>query len=326
MAKTWDVIVIGAGPAGLTAATYLTRGGLSTLVLKDREGSNLEKVPIIGNWFAMPNGTTGPKLLKLGEQQAKKYGATIKQEEVLRCKDCSLDGAALRSRAGKGKDKSKKPRSQFMVQTMRGNYDCNAIVVAVGMQIKSAGITSEFKYFGRGVAVCVACDGPFFKRKKVMVIGAGNLAANEALELLAHTSNITVNINGGKNLIEKSMLAKLKKNKIALVDKKVAAVRGNGWVKELEFMDGSLEPIEGLFLATGTASAVDFAKSMGLLMRGNALEVDKHGRTSVEGVWAAGDVTGPPRQIGKSVGDGVRAAIDIIEKVRGGSYVDHRED
>ncbi|MFO0704653.1 MAG: NAD(P)/FAD-dependent oxidoreductase [Candidatus Andersenbacteria bacterium] len=319
MANVFDVIVIGAGPAGLTAATYLARAGLSTLVFKDNEGSNLEKVPIIGNWFATPETISGPTLLRRGEKQTRKYGAVIKQEEVLRCQDCSLEPTAT-------KKKSSKSQAQFMVKTMRGEYEAKALVIAAGMQIKSAGITNEFKYFGRGVAVCVACDGPFFKNKTVMVIGAGNLAANEALELLAHTKTITVNLNGATNEIDKVMRTKLKKNHIAVLDKKIAAVHGNGWISELEYMDHTRQPIQGLFLATGTASAVDFAKSMGLLMRGNALEVDKSCRTSLLGVWAAGDVTGPPRQVGKSVGDGVRAAIDIIEHMRGGSYVDHRED
>jgi|GEM_PF-1734003 len=318
MAKAWDAIIIGAGPAGLTAATYLTRAGLSTLVFKDKEGSNLEKVPIIGNWFATPGGTTGPKLLKLGEKQALKYGAKIKKEEVLKCQDCSLMGR-------KGK-KLKKGEPRFMVRTDRGEYDTDHIVIAVGMQIKSAGITNEFKFIGKGVAVCVACDGPFFKNKKVVIVGAGNLAANEALELFAHTKHVTINCNGEASTMETGMRAKLKKAGIPIVNKKIAAAHGDQWVTGVEYMDGSKEELQGIFLATGTASAVDFAKSMGLLMRGNSLEVDRRCRTSVSGVWAAGDVTGSPRQIGKAVGEGVSAAIDIIEQVRGGSYVDHRED
>ncbi len=319
MAKPWDVIIIGAGPAGLTAATYAVRAGLSALVFKDKEGSNLEKVPIIGNWFAAPGGTTGPKLLRAGEKQALKYGAKLKQEEVIKCQDCSLMTKAEKKRAKVGEAK-------FIVQTQRQTYGTNAIVIAVGMQIKSAGITNEFTFFGKGVAVCVACDGPFFKGKKVMIVGAGNLAANEALELLAHTTDVIVNTNGAESVMDAGMAAKLKKTGVAVMNKKVARVSGKQWVEQVEFMDGTSEKFGGVFLATGTASAIDFAKSMGLLMRGNALEVDKHGRTSVEGVWAAGDVTGSPRQIGKAVGEGVSAAIDIIEKVQGGSYVDHRED
>ena len=319
MAKTWDAIVIGAGPAGLTAATYLSRAGLSVIVFKDKEGSNLLKVPMIGNWFAAPAGTTGPKLLRLGEQQARKYGTRIVVEEVVKCRDCSLMSAADKKKHGVGK-------ARFMIVTEKSSYLTNAMIIAVGMQIKSAGITNEFKYIGKGVAVCVACDGPFFKNKKVMIVGAGNLAASEALELLAHTSRVQINTNGALPLIEAGLKRKLKKAGVALVNKKVAAVTGAKWVEQVEFMDGTHERIQGLFLATGTASAVDFAKSMGLLMRDNSLEVDKFGRTSVAGVWAAGDVIGPPRQIGKSVGDGVRAAIDVIEQARGGSYVDHRED
>ena len=227
---------------------------------------------------------------------------------------------------GRKGTKLKKGEPKFMVKTDRGKYDTNHIIVAVGMQIKSAGITNEFKFIGKGVAVCVACDGPFFKNKKVVVVGAGNLAANEALELLAHTKRVVVNINGAPNTMEAGMRRELKAKKIQVIDKRIAIARGEQWVTSVEYMDGSSEEMQGIFLATGTASAVDFAKSMGLLMRGNSLEVDRHCRTSVAGVWAAGDVTGSPRQIGKAVGEGVSAAIDIIEQVRGGSYVDHRED
>lgn len=319
MAKVFDVIVVGAGPAGLSAATYIARAQLSVLVFKDEEDSNLQKVPFIGNMFGFPKGISGSKILQLGEQHVKKYKTQIKAEEVVRCRDLSLEAATSPLR-------KKFPKAKFVVTTMKGDYACNAVVIAVGMQIKSAGITNEFKFLGKGVAVCVACDGPFFKNKKVMVVGNGSLAASEAIELATYTKEIAVNTNGLKSTMDKRALAKLKKLRIPVINKKVASVDGERWVTQVTFMDNTTQALRGLFLATGTASAIDFAKSMGLLMRANALEVDKNLRTSVAGVWAAGDVTGPPRQIGKSVGEGVRAAIDIIEVARGGTYVDHRED
>lgn len=314
MPKLLDVIVIGAGPAGLTAATYLARANMSVVVFKDKEGSNLLKVPFIGNWFAAPKGVSGPELLKQGELQARKYKVAIKQEEVVKCRDLSLDG------------KVKEGGAHFEVTTQKGVYQSKAVIIAVGMQIKSAGITNEFKLIGKGVAVCVSCDGPFFKNKKVTVVGSGNLAASEALDLLTYTKQVVINLNGAKSRIAPEMKSKLVKAKVPIIDKKIAAAIGDKWLTEIEFMEGGREKMAGLFLATGTASATDFAKSMGLLMRGNALEVDADRKTSVEGVWAAGDVVGPPRQIGKSVGDGVQAAINIIESMRGGAYVDHRED
>lgn len=317
MPKILDSIIVGAGPAGLTAALYLARAGLSVAVFKDKEGSNLLKVPRIANLYGFPGGVSGAELISLGERHAKKYGAQILSEEVVSCRDCSLMGAA---------ERKKYKGANFLVKTQKALYPTRTVVIASGMQIRSGGIENEFKYFGKGVAVCVACDGPFFKKKKVMVIGAGNLAANEALELAPFTKDIVINTHGVNSKIDPRLLQLLKVEKIPIINSKVAAVLGNEWLEWVEYMDGSREKFEGVFLAMGTASAIDFARSLGLEMEANAIKVNHLGRTNVENVWAAGDVTGAPRQIGKSIGDGVRVGIDMIERIRGGAYVDHRED
>jgi len=319
MPKPWDVVVVGAGPAGLTAALYCARAELRTLVLRDREESNLARIPRIANLYGFPDGVSGPKLLSLGERHAKKYGAAIKTEEVIKCADCELVPKADAAR-------KRFPAAKFLVHSTEEVYGTRAIIVAAGIQIRSGGIENEFALFGKGVAVCVACDGPFFKKKKVMVVGAGNLAASEALDLQVHTKDVTVNLNGEKSAIDPDWQRKLERAGVTVVSRKVARAVGRQWLESVEFMDGSREPVQGLFLAIGTASAIDFARSLGLEMEGQSIKVDRRMRTNLAGVWAAGDVTGPPRQVGKSVGDGVRAAIDVVEVLRGGTYVDHRED
>ena len=319
MSKIWDVIVVGAGPAGLTVALYCARANLRTLILRDKEGSNLKRVPKLANLFGFPGGVSGPEILLLAERHAKKYGAILQPEEVIKCQDCELVPKSDAAR-------KKFPKAKFLVHTQADVYGARAIVIAAGIQIRSAGIQNEFALLGKGVAVCVACDGPFYKRKKVMVVGGGNLAASEALDLLAHTNDVTVNINGGQQTMDGSWERKLKRAGIAVINKKVMRAVGTKWLEAVEYADDSHEPVAGLFLALGTASALDFARSLGLEMEGQSLKVDSRGRTNLAGVWAAGDVTGPPRQVGKSVGDGVRAAIDLIEHLRGGTYVDHRED
>lgn len=310
---------MGAGPAGLTAGLYTARANLRTLILRDREGSNLARVPRIANLFGFPGGVSGPTLLRTGERHATRYGAAIQTEEVIKCVDCSLlparDGARRRFK-----------NARFLVHTDRAVYGTRALIVAAGIQIRSGGIAREFEMFGKGVAVCVACDGPFYKKKKVVVVGGGNLAASEALDLLAHTRDVRVNTNGERPTMDASWRRKLDRAGVAVVSKKIVRVAGTRWMTDVEYADGSSDPMAGLFLAIGTASAVDFARSLGLTMAGQSIEVDRRMRTNLEGVWAAGDVTGPPRQVGKSVGDGVRAAIDCVEYLRGGTYVDHRED
>lgn len=319
MPKLHDVVVVGAGPAGLTAALYCARANLRTLVLRDREGSNLVRVPRIANLFGFPGGVAGPTLLRTGERHAAKYGADLRTEEVLKCLDCSL----LPVRTA---DRRRFPKANFLVHTDTAVYGTRALIIAAGIQIRSGGIEREFAMFGKGVAVCVACDGPFFKGKKVVVVGGGNLAASEALDLLAHTKDVRVNTNGARPTMSAAWRRKLDRAGVAVISKKIARVAGTRWMTDVEYADGSRDPMAGLFLAIGTASALDFARSLGLEMVGQSIEVDRRMRTNLAGVWAAGDVTGPPRQVGKSVGDGVRAAIDCIEHLRGGTYVDHRED
>jgi thioredoxin reductase (NADPH) len=318
MATSFDVIVVGTGPAGLTVALYAARANLKVLALCDPEGSNLERVPRIANLFGFPDGVSGKKLLRLAERHATRFGATLKKEEVLRCRDCSMEKAGSLSR-------KKFPKAKFTVQTTRAMYGARALVIAAGMQIHSGGIKNEFAFFGKGIGVCVACDGPFYKKKKVMVVGNGNLAASEALELNTFTKEIVVNTHGLKSKIDPSWQRRLAQARIPIINQRVAAVHGSKWLDRVELTSGAQESYQGVFLALGTASAVDFARSLGLVMQGNAIATDPHGRTNIKGIWAAGDVTGAPRQIGKSVGDGVRTGIDLIESLRGGSYVDHRE-
>lgn len=317
--KFQDVIIVGAGPAGLTAGLYCARANLRTLVLRDREGSNLARVPHITNLFGFASGVSGPALLRLGERHAAKYGADVRTEEVLKCLECSL--LPVRDPGRK-----RYPKAKFLVHTDSEVYGARTLIVAAGIQIRSGGIEREFEMFGKGVAVCVACDGPFYKRKKVVVVGGGNLAASEALDLLAHTKDVRVNPNGDRATMSAAWRRKLDRAGVAVINKKIARVVGTRWMTDIEYVDGTREPMAGLFLAIGTASAVDFARSLGLEMIGQSIGVERRMRTNLAGVWAAGDVTGPPRQVGKSVGDGVRAAIDCIEYLRGGIYVDHRED
>lgn len=318
--KHFDVIIVGAGPAGLSAAIYTARAKLKTLVFEDRLGSNLKYAIKLTNYFGFPGGIAGKQLLNLGKKQAKKYGAQLRKEEVL----------SLRKVESLGKKhlqlKKQAEQKKFLVQTQKDYYFADHLIIATGIQIKTAGIRNENKLLGKGISTCVICDAAFFRNKKVMVVGNGDLAASEALELLNFTEKITVNLNGLKSKMSLSWKNKLVKNKINLVNRKVSQVLGTDKLEKIEYQDKEIEDYAGLFLATGTASSSDFAKSLGLESIGDAIKVDQKARTNLSGVWAAGDISGPPKQVSIAVGEGSQAAIDLIESLRGGTYLDHYEN
>jgi thioredoxin reductase (NADPH) len=299
----YDVIVIGAGPAGLTAAVFTARARLRTLVFSKPGEGMIHEAVSVGNYLGC-DGWSGERFLAAGVAQVRKYGAEVLDAEVVHAE-----------RRGE----------LFAVKTHdQREFEGKALVIATGESYVSSGVEGEKAFTGRGVAFCVACDGPLFRGKRVAVIGNGSYAAEEALELLAHTKDVAVFSNGREFELSPEFRAALERAGVPLRKEQVLAFRGEKFLQELELEGGQRLPFQGAFVALGTATAFAFAYKLGL-ERGpaNELVINRDGETNVPGVYAAGGCTGGNAQIAKSAGEGCNAAVAIIKRLTGKKfYVD----
>jgi len=287
----YDVIIIGKGPAGLSCAIYTSRANLRTLVLGMEH--YLVKTPVIENYFGFEK-ISGRELLEKGEAQAKKFGAEIKKEEVLSIK---FDG------------------KKFIVKTKKGEYSSRALVLCTGRPMKKLGIEAEEKFMGKGVHYCVHCDGPFYKGKKIIVIGSGDFAASMALELLDFTTDITIYTNSERATISNKLEAELEEKRIKVENKKIERIIGREKLEKIKTTE-SEEPVDAIFIALGCANCADFAITLGIIVENNFINVDKEMKTNFPGVFAAGDCTGGLAQISTAVGEGAIAGTSVIRFLR----------
>ncbi|MEM4263339.1 MAG: NAD(P)/FAD-dependent oxidoreductase [Candidatus Woesearchaeota archaeon] len=303
--KQYDVIIIGTGPAGLSAAIYTARAELKTLVLGKTENAQLWKAHTIENYFGIES-MHGHDMLELGVKQAEKFGAEIIEEEAVSIKP---------------KDK------KFTVKTADDKeYEAKAIILATGMPLVLSGIKNEEKFTGKGVHYCVVCDGFFYKGKKLAVIGHSNFAAEEALELLTYTKNITIISNGREFDLSPEMKKEIEKNKIKLIKDQIASFEGSKAMEKLVTTEGKELKFDGVFMGIGTASAASFAKTFGIETKGNSIVIDREGKTNVPGIYAAGTCTGAVSQVSVSVGEGCTAAMSVIKQLKDKkTYIDYGE-
>lgn len=287
----YDVIIIGKGPAGLSAAIYTIRAGLRTLVIGQAK-SSLLKADKIENYFGFEEAVSGKYLLEQGEKQAKRLGVKFDDNEVI----------ALE----KGE--------YFEVYTTGENYSCKALLMATGQQTATVKINRLTEFEGKGVSYCTTCDGFFYRGKKVGILGYKDFAIHEAMELEPLTKDITIYTNGKElELTEKfkSIATRFKLNTSVIEE-----IYGTDGVEGLIFKDNTKEALEGLFVAYDSASSLDFARKLGVITNKNAVVVDSKQRTNLEGLFAAGDCTGGFKQISTAVGQGALAARNIIDYVR----------
>lgn len=283
----YDVIIIGAGPAGLTASIYASRAGLKTLVVgRDSKMNNTHEYD---NYFGFPEGITGAELLERGQAQAAKFGAEVKSENVVA---------------------ASKKEKLFSVETDKSSYEARALVIASGAPVKMSSIKNEKDYSGKGLSYCVACDGFFFKNKRVAVIGAGDFAAHEAIELLNYTKDVVVFTQKEKLSMSADSVKKLKAKNVVIREERVDEIKGK--MVEKLVINKKEEAFGGVFVAVGLAGSSDFARKLGLTLDGNFIRVDAKMFTGVEGVFAAGDCRGGIFQTSQAVGDGATAALGVI--------------
>ncbi len=292
--RSYELLIIGQGPAGLSAAIYTSRAGISTMIA----GCDPKVAGdyAIDNYFGFPETISGKELIERGIEQARRFGAVIECTRALSI-HFEDDGA-------------------FLVKTESGEIHACAIILATGVSRKKPDIANLADYEGRGVSYCVSCDGFFFKGKKVMVAGEGVFAANQALELLSYTPHVSVCTLGKKPAISAEFSERLAAAGISVIEKKIKELRGEQGLSQVVFDDGGMMDAEGLFIAIGDASSSDFAASLGVLTKGIFIQTDEEQKTNVPGLFAAGDCTGGFLQISVAVGEGAKAARSAIEYVK----------
>jgi thioredoxin reductase (NADPH) len=299
MAKQYDVIIIGSGPAGYTAAIYASRANLSVLMFQGYQiGGQLMLTSDVENYPGYPKGILGPEMMEQFEEQAGRFGTEMIPEDVLAV------------------DFSKRP---FKLTTDSGEYLARAIIISTGASAKWLGLPSEERLQGRGVSACATCDGFFFKGKDVAVIGGGDTAMEEANFLTRYANHVTVIHRRDSLRASKIMQDRAFKNpKISFIwDTDVIDVLGDTAVtglllRNLKTGEKSELPVQGLFLAIGHQPNTDLFKGVIEMDKVGYIVPVEHTMTNIPGVFAAGDVTDHRyRQAVTAAGDGCRAAIDL---------------
>ena len=290
----YDAIIIGAGPAGITAGIYIKRAGFNVLVISKNE-SALNKANKIENYYGFEQPISGEELVKNGINQAKSLGINIVSKEVIGIK-YSEDNHYEVITANKSKDEK---------------YIAKTVLLATGANRNRPNIKGIKEYEGKGISYCAVCDALFYKNKDVAVLGNGEYAIGEIEELLPIAKSVTMLTDSKEYVENRSNNEKLKIN-----NKKIQEFRGTNQIEEIQFEDGTTEKINGIFIAQGTASSLDFAKKLGARIENNYIIVNENMETTIPNVYAAGDCTGGILQISKAVYEGTKSGLAIINKLR----------
>ena len=289
----YDSIIIGSGPAGITASLYMVRAGLKVLIISKNQ-SALEKAEKIENYYGFETPISGKELNESGIKQAKRIGVEFLEKEVISIKYFE-DGYEVVV-ANQGKDEK---------------YIAKTIVLATGTNRNRPNIKGIKEFEGRGISYCAICDAAFFRNKDVGVLGNGDYAIGEIEELLPVAKSVTMLTNGLEPIEYRS-------DNLNVNTKKIREFRGNNKIEEIEFEDNTTEEINGIFIAQGVATSVDFAKKLGAMIENNYIVVNEKMETTVPNIYACGDCTGGLLQISKAVHEGTVTGLEVIRKLKKG--------
>lgn len=284
MSNKYDIIIIGAGPAGISASLYAKRAGANVLVLYYGE-SNLDKAEKIENYYGFVDGIDGKTLYENGIEQAQNLGIEVRNEEVLHIEKVE----------------------DFTVKTTKGEYNSKSVIISTGNKKLRPNIKGVLQFEGKGISYCAICDGFFYRGKNVVVIGNGEFAVSEANDLKNIANNVKILTNG---------LEMETSSDYEIITKKIKEIHGEERVKSIEFEDGEQLEVDGIFIALGKAGGSDFAKKMGVMLEKDNIKVDENMKTNIEGLYSCGDVTGGLLQVCKAVYDGAKAGLDSAKYIR----------
>lgn len=289
------VIIIGAGPAGISAALYAARGNMDPLVINNGIGS-LEKAEKIENYYGLASPMSGQELYETGLAQARALGVRILDAQVL---------------AVEGFD-------TFLIKTTEGEFESTSLILATGSRRMAPKIPGLKEFEGKGVSYCAVCDAFFYRGKEVAVVGNGDFALHEARELQNTAASVTIYTNGKEPDFTGESPIPVNTMKIQSIEggEKVSGIRLEGEV-EAQDQEALLARADGVFVALGTAGSAEIARQMGAELdeKGN-IKVNRDMETTIPGMYAAGDCTGGLLQIAKAVHEGCVAGISAGKYVR----------
>jgi len=303
--KTYDVVIIGGGPAGLSAGVYTSRARLSSLLIEKRAvGGQIINAELVENYPGFTAGISGIDLTQAMHQQATRFGLETLAAEVT---GIEING------------------QQKIVKTSQGDFTAGAIIIAGGSERQKLGVPGEAQYTGKGVSYCATCDGAFFRDKTVAVVGGGNAAVTEALELTKFTSRIMLihrrhELRATKILQEKVM----SEPRIEILwDTVVEEILGEAFVNKIRVRNintkkESVLVVSGVFVSVGSQPATGYLKGLLTLNEVGAIVANERLETSVPGIFAAGDIrSNSIRQVIGAAGDGAVAAVNAGKYISG---------
>ena len=303
--ENWDVIIVGAGSAGLAAGIYAVRSGLKTLVLDEKfAGGTISDSPKVVNYPGFSE-ISGQELAEKMTLHCRKLGAVIHDLETVT--DMNLAG-----------DKK-------IVTTNRATYEASAVILAMGSHYKEIGAKGEKEFRGKGVSYCGVCDGPFFKGKKVLVVGGGNSACITTLYLSGLAGQVTVIHRRAAFRAEELLVSDIasKANVNVLWNTEVEEIKGDKQVRTVTLKNNvtgetSELAVDAVFVQVGEAPNSQVAKAAGLETdEVGYIKINIRQETNLAGVFAAGDITNHPvKQVGTAVGQGITAALEAYAYVR----------
>lgn len=281
----YDVIIIGSGPAGISAAIYLKRAKKNILIVSNGK-SALQKAHKIENYYGIES-ISGEELHKVGIKQVERIGVPIEKDEVI---NISFD-------------------RHFIVTTVNREFEAKKVIIATGTNRMAPNIKGIKEFEGKGVSYCAICDAFFYRNKDVAVIGNGNYAIHEAKQLKPVAKSVTILTDG------KEMVQNRDASDFDVEETPIREFRGGNRIEEVEFDNNNTKKIDGVFVAIGTASSTDLAKKIGAVVKNNNIVVNENMETTVKGLYACGDCTGGLLQVNKAVYEGAIAALDIVKNI-----------
>jgi thioredoxin reductase (NADPH) len=286
--QNYDVVILGSGPAGLQAAIHAARKKVSVLLLGKDTKSSLFHAHV-ENFCCLFN-VKGEDMLQVGRQQAVNFGTQVLEEDVLRV---SPNGSAFKIITESGQE-----------------LHTRSLIIATGTTRNKLGVTGEKELLGRGVSYCVECDANFYKGEDVAVVGSASAAVSGALTMLDYAA--AVHLISDKLEVTDALEKQLKGSAVIIHEgRRVKEIVGSNSVESIALKDGTTIPVNGVFIELGAKGIMELATHLGVQLDDQMkyIQTNKQMETNVPGVFAAGDICGPPWQMAKAVGEGCVAGI-----------------